>query len=113
MSLCDQPIIIEEGNKSFWLDKCTGKKCYMLAAKQLSIALVDSPSCWRWTSIPESRYMLLLLFLLFITLNKNEFYSSKLLPIVSSYCLITGCVRFDSVRFLAKTEIEMSVFQFF
>ncbi|XP_021983749.1 putative F-box protein PP2-B12 isoform X2 [Helianthus annuus] len=46
LRLCDQPIIIEEGNK----------KCYMLAAKQLSIALVDSPSCWRWTSIPESRF---------------------------------------------------------
>ncbi|KAI7747558.1 hypothetical protein M8C21_012070 [Ambrosia artemisiifolia] len=28
----------------------------MLAAKQLSIALMDSPSCWRWTSISESRF---------------------------------------------------------
>ncbi|XP_076914484.1 putative F-box protein PP2-B12 [Bidens hawaiensis] len=56
LRLCDHPIIIEDGNKSFWLDKCTGKKCYMLAAKQLSIALVNSPNCWKWTSIPESRF---------------------------------------------------------
>ncbi|XP_076936745.1 putative F-box protein PP2-B12 [Bidens hawaiensis] len=56
LRLCDHPIIIEDGNKSFWLDKCTGKKCYMFAAKQLSIALVNSPNCWRWTSIPESRF---------------------------------------------------------
>ncbi|KAI3797607.1 hypothetical protein L1987_32867 [Smallanthus sonchifolius] len=44
--LCDHPIIIEEGNK----------KCYMLASKQFSISLVDSPSCWRWTSIADSRF---------------------------------------------------------
>ncbi|KAI7747560.1 hypothetical protein M8C21_012072 [Ambrosia artemisiifolia] len=56
LRLCDHPILIDEGNKSFWLDKLSGKKCYMLAAKQLSIALMDSPSCWRWTSIPESRF---------------------------------------------------------
>ncbi|KAI3796881.1 hypothetical protein L1987_39568 [Smallanthus sonchifolius] len=56
LRLCDHPIIIEDGNKSFWLDKWSGKKCYMLAAKQLSIALVDSPNCWRWISMAESRF---------------------------------------------------------
>ncbi|KAF5786335.1 putative phloem protein [Helianthus annuus] len=56
LRLCDNPILIEEGTKSFWLDKLTGKKCYMLAAKQLSIALIDSPNCWRWTSMPDSRF---------------------------------------------------------
>ncbi|KAI3796879.1 hypothetical protein L1987_39565 [Smallanthus sonchifolius] len=56
LRLCDHPIIIENGNKRLWLDKCTGKKCYMLAAKQFSIALVDSPSCWKWTSIADSRF---------------------------------------------------------
>ncbi|KAJ0678078.1 putative phloem protein [Helianthus annuus] len=55
LRLCDHPIIIEQGNKSFWLDKWTGKKCYMLAARQLSIALFDSPTCWRWTSMEKSR----------------------------------------------------------
>uniref|UniRef100_A0A251T4P0 Putative F-box domain, Phloem protein 2-like protein n=1 Tax=Helianthus annuus TaxID=4232 RepID=A0A251T4P0_HELAN len=57
LRLCDHPIIIEQGNKSFWLDKWTGKKCYMLAARQLSIALFDSPTCWRWTSMEKSRYI--------------------------------------------------------
>ncbi|XP_035836822.1 F-box protein PP2-B1 isoform X2 [Helianthus annuus] len=56
LRLCDHPIIIEQGNKSFWLDKWTGKKCYMLAARQLSIALFDSPTCWRWTSMEKSRF---------------------------------------------------------
>lgn len=56
LHLCDHPLIIDQGNKSFSLDKCSGKKCYMLAARHLSIARVDSPSCWRWTSVAESRF---------------------------------------------------------
>ncbi|XP_076953326.1 putative F-box protein PP2-B12 [Bidens hawaiensis] len=56
LRLCDHSVIIKEGNKSFWLDKWTGKKCYMLAPKQMSIALVDYPDCWRWTSIATSRF---------------------------------------------------------
>ncbi|XP_023738641.1 F-box protein PP2-B10 [Lactuca sativa] len=56
LRLCDHPIIIEEGSKSFWLDKSSGKKCYMLAARQLSIASSDSPNCWIWTQTPESRF---------------------------------------------------------
>ncbi|CAI9270719.1 unnamed protein product [Lactuca saligna] len=56
LRLCDHPVIIDEGNKSFWLDKRSGKKCYMLAARQLSIASSDSPNCWKWTQTPESRF---------------------------------------------------------
>ncbi|CAH1435675.1 unnamed protein product [Lactuca virosa] len=42
--------------QSFWLDKGSGKKCYMLAARQLSIASSDFPNCWIWTQTPESRF---------------------------------------------------------
>ncbi|PWA56925.1 F-box domain, cyclin-like protein [Artemisia annua] len=56
LHLCDHTVIIDDGNKSFWLDKRSGKKCYMLSARSMSISLVDSPSCWKWTSIAESRF---------------------------------------------------------
>ncbi|XP_071691220.1 putative F-box protein PP2-B12 [Rutidosis leptorrhynchoides] len=56
LRLCDQPIIIDGGNKSFSLDKRTGKKCYMLAARDLSIVWGDTPRYWRWISLPESRF---------------------------------------------------------
>ncbi|KAL4578861.1 hypothetical protein LXL04_014992 [Taraxacum kok-saghyz] len=56
LRLCDHPVIIDAGNKSFWLDKRSGKKCYMLAARQLSIAASDSPHCWIWTPTTESRF---------------------------------------------------------
>ncbi|XP_076935786.1 putative F-box protein PP2-B12 [Bidens hawaiensis] len=56
LRLCDHPVIIDGGNKSFSLDKQTGKKCYMLAARDLSIVWGDTPRYWRWISLPESRF---------------------------------------------------------
>ncbi|KAI3718290.1 hypothetical protein L6452_19154 [Arctium lappa] len=56
LRLCDHPLIIDDGNKSFSLDKQSGKKCYMLDAKDLSIIWGDAPRYWRWISIPESRF---------------------------------------------------------
>ncbi|KVI04384.1 putative F-box protein PP2-B12 [Cynara cardunculus var. scolymus] len=56
LRLCDRPLIIDGGNKSFWLEKRSGKKCYMLAARDLSIVWGDTPRYWRWISMPDSRF---------------------------------------------------------
>ncbi|GLT87612.1 hypothetical protein SLE2022_056890 [Rubroshorea leprosula] len=56
LSLCDHPVLIEDGKKSFSLDKRSGKKCYMLAPRNLAIAWGDTPYYWRWISIPDSRF---------------------------------------------------------
>lgn len=56
LRLCDHPVIIDGGNKSFSLDKKTGKKCYMLAARDLSIIWGNTPRYWRWISVPDSRF---------------------------------------------------------
>ncbi|GLT87642.1 hypothetical protein SLE2022_057150 [Rubroshorea leprosula] len=56
LSLCDYSVLIEDGKKSFSLDKRSGKKCYMLAPRNLAIALGDTPYYWRWISIPNSRF---------------------------------------------------------
>ncbi|EOY05345.1 hypothetical protein QUC31_016813 [Theobroma cacao] len=50
------PLLLENGSKSFQLEKETGKKCYMLGARALSIIWEDEPEYWGWTSIPESRF---------------------------------------------------------
>ncbi|RVX07371.1 F-box protein PP2-B1 [Vitis vinifera] len=55
-SLCDYPLLIDEGKKSFWLEKRSGKKCYMLASRELTIIWGDTPGYWEWTSLPESRF---------------------------------------------------------
>lgn len=54
--LCHSPILINNGKLSFRLSKSTGKKCYMLCARELNIAWKDDPRYWSWTSLPESRF---------------------------------------------------------
>ncbi|XP_022723035.1 putative F-box protein PP2-B12 isoform X2 [Durio zibethinus] len=54
--LCNNPVVIDNGTMSFGLDKATGKKCYMLAARRLSIAWSNTPNYWRWRHLPESRF---------------------------------------------------------
>ncbi|KAK2994719.1 hypothetical protein RJ640_002525 [Escallonia rubra] len=54
--LCDHPLVIDGGTKIFSLEKCSGKKRFMVAAKDLSIVWGDTPRYWRWTSLVESRF---------------------------------------------------------
>ncbi|KAI9197935.1 hypothetical protein LWI28_007070 [Acer negundo] len=51
---CHNPVLINEGKLSFWLDKPTGKKCYMISARELGISWVDNPLYWTWISLPEA-----------------------------------------------------------
>ncbi|CAN4111035.1 unnamed protein product [Withania somnifera] len=53
--LCNS-ILIDGGNKSFALDKSTGKKSYVISAKELSILYGDEPDHWNWKNNPESRF---------------------------------------------------------
>ncbi|XP_022722749.1 F-box protein PP2-B11-like [Durio zibethinus] len=54
--LSSHPILIENGTMSFQLEKETGKRCYMLGARALSIIWGETPQYWTWTSLPESRF---------------------------------------------------------
>ncbi|XP_022718505.1 F-box protein PP2-B10-like [Durio zibethinus] len=54
--LCERPVLIDGGRKSFSLERGSGKKCYMLSARDLFIVWSDTPTYWRWVSIPESRF---------------------------------------------------------
>ncbi|KAJ6354777.1 hypothetical protein OIU77_005388 [Salix suchowensis] len=55
-SLCDNPIIVDNGRKSFSLEKKSGKKCYVLSAMDLEITWGDTPMYWTWNSISDSRF---------------------------------------------------------
>ncbi|KAA8548450.1 hypothetical protein F0562_000134 [Nyssa sinensis] len=54
--LCHAPFLLSGGTKSFMLDKPSGKKCYMLGARELSIAWVEFPYVRNWTSQPQPRF---------------------------------------------------------
>ncbi|XP_058744377.1 putative F-box protein PP2-B12 [Vicia villosa] len=56
LTLSDNPIIVDNGKKSFQLEKQSGKKIYMLGARDLSIAWGDTPCYWEWITLPESRF---------------------------------------------------------
>ncbi|KAL1549610.1 putative F-box protein PP2-B12 [Salvia divinorum] len=56
LHLCDHPILIDDGRKSFQLEKLSGKKGYMLSARDLYIVWGDTPQYWRFISLPESRF---------------------------------------------------------
>ncbi|KAM5552659.1 putative F-box protein PP2-B12 [Rosa sericea] len=49
--------IILDGNMSFALEEKSGKKCYMIGARGLSIAgEEDKLGYWQWTTVPASRF---------------------------------------------------------
>ncbi|KAI3952964.1 hypothetical protein MKX01_028656 [Papaver californicum] len=54
--LCGDPLLIDDGLKSFQLEKYSGKKCIMLGAKELDIAWGDNPQHWYWRGYPGSRF---------------------------------------------------------
>nr|XP_048332807.1 F-box protein PP2-B10-like [Ziziphus jujuba var. spinosa] len=58
LHLSDNSIIIDsDKNMSFKIDKESGKKCFMIGARTLSIAWGDTLAYWRWISLPaESRF---------------------------------------------------------
>ncbi|THG23912.1 putative F-box protein PP2-B12 [Camellia sinensis] len=56
-TLCDSPILLDLGKMSFAVDKQSGKKCFMLPARQLWIIWGDTPQYWTWISLPESRFL--------------------------------------------------------
>ncbi|XP_057962748.1 F-box protein PP2-B15-like [Malania oleifera] len=55
-SLLCHPNPIDAGNKILRLEKWTGKKSYILSARELSIAWGNDPLYWCWKSIPQSRF---------------------------------------------------------
>ncbi|XP_040970366.1 F-box protein At2g02240 [Gossypium hirsutum] len=56
LSLGGNPVLIEGGRKYFWLEKASGKKCYMLSPKELYIEWVNTPTYWSWVRILEARF---------------------------------------------------------
>ncbi|XP_019440599.1 PREDICTED: F-box protein PP2-B15-like [Lupinus angustifolius] len=56
LTLC-KPQLIDEGTKMFSIEKKTGKICYLLSAKELSIAWGDNPLCWSWKPVQGSRFL--------------------------------------------------------
>ncbi|CAI0551489.1 unnamed protein product [Linum tenue] len=53
--LCDS-VLVDGGRKRLKLEKLSGKKCYELSARDLSITWSSESMYWTWTPLPESRF---------------------------------------------------------
>ncbi|GAV67823.1 PP2 domain-containing protein [Cephalotus follicularis] len=56
LRLC-HPVLIDGGNKSFMLEKSSGRKSFVLSARELSITWGDEPLYWCWITGTESRFL--------------------------------------------------------
>ncbi|XP_026384785.1 F-box protein PP2-B10-like [Papaver somniferum] len=54
--LCNDPLLIDGGSKSFQLEKSSGKKCIMLGANDLAIAWGNTPQYWENLRRYSSRF---------------------------------------------------------
>ncbi|KAK9215637.1 hypothetical protein WN944_007642 [Citrus x changshan-huyou] len=55
MRLCS-PVLIDQGKKTFSLEKSTSKKRYILGARELSITWANNPLYWTWKPFLQSRF---------------------------------------------------------
>ncbi|KAD5960441.1 hypothetical protein R6Q59_013552 [Mikania micrantha] len=54
--LSDSYILLDRGNLGFKLDKESGRKCYLVGARDLSIIWSNDTRYWVWGNVPESRF---------------------------------------------------------
>ncbi|XP_009761303.1 F-box protein PP2-B15-like [Nicotiana tabacum] len=50
------PLLIDGGRKTFSIDRISCKKCYILSARELSIAWSTNPLYWCWKPLLRSRF---------------------------------------------------------
>ncbi|XVF31414.1 hypothetical protein REPUB_Repub16aG0144000 [Reevesia pubescens] len=56
LNLCNSHLI-DGGNKTFSLEKSSGKKCYVLSARELNITYSENPLFWTWKPFQTSRFL--------------------------------------------------------
>ncbi|XP_034682759.1 F-box protein PP2-B1-like [Vitis riparia] len=129
--LCNSPLLIDGGKKSLWLDKKSGKKCYMLAARDLTITWSDTPMYWTWISPPHSRFIevanlnqvcwleikgkintamlsSMTNYVVFLVFQRNDrFYGLKNVPVESSVGMIGGVTTKREI-YLDTPQVESS-----
>ncbi|KAJ4874326.1 F-box protein PP2-B11 [Raphanus sativus] len=55
-SLVHNPLLLHGSQLSFSLERSTGNKCYMMAARALNITWGHDQRYWQWISLPDARF---------------------------------------------------------
>ncbi|XP_064949062.1 putative F-box protein PP2-B12 [Musa acuminata AAA Group] len=106
--LCDS-VLIDGGKMSFWLERSSGVKCYMLSASALSIIWGDTPQYWKWVSLPDSRFSEVAQLLAVCWLEIRGRIQSKMLSPRTTYAAYLIFKLADSSRGLGHPPHETSV----
>ncbi|KAL6851419.1 hypothetical protein ACP4OV_020352 [Aristida adscensionis] len=56
LSLAQDHVLLDQRTKSFWLERTSGAKCYMLSSRSMSIIWGENPLYWRQVYLPDSRF---------------------------------------------------------
>lgn len=48
--------LIDDRTKKFWIERATGKLCFMLSARDLDICQGDDNHCWHWVSQDDTSF---------------------------------------------------------
>lgn len=56
MDLSDEHVLLDDGKRSFRLQRSSGAKCYMLSVSEMGIAWVTADLYWRQRLDPDSRF---------------------------------------------------------
>ena len=59
-------------NQSFKIEKASGKKSYLLSARELYITWADEPMYWSWKHVPESRLHLIFVQIVYVFRKINR-----------------------------------------
>ncbi|KAJ4955312.1 hypothetical protein NE237_012095 [Protea cynaroides] len=106
--LCDNPLLIHNGSKTFALDKWSGKKCFMIGTKGLSFASGGSLMYWNWPNLPESRFSVVAEFPRVCWLSIQGKMETKLLSPNTTYVAYLILMVMDAYGF-EDDPVEVSV----
>ncbi|KAG6791280.1 hypothetical protein POTOM_000395 [Populus tomentosa] len=108
--LCNNPILVNNGIRSFALEKHGGKKCYMIGARGLSIIWGDTPSYWTWKPLPdESRFSEVAELRYVWWLEVKGWIDAKILSPKTTYAAYLVFKLTDSTSGFDKRLVELSV----
>ncbi|KAJ9703200.1 hypothetical protein PVL29_004829 [Vitis rotundifolia] len=94
---------------SFWLDKESGKKCFMLAGRELTIIRSSTPMYWAWISLPQSRFSEVANLKLLWWLEINGKMNTCILSPRTNYVVYLVFQRTDRFHGFEGNPIEASI----
>ncbi|KAM0040456.1 putative phloem protein [Helianthus debilis subsp. tardiflorus] len=94
-------IPMDGGIRSFSLDKVSGRKCWILSARALSISLSNEPNHWTWTANSTSRFVRII--------DVIIFYGCRYLHTKMHICIQNPSLTYAMYRFIRGKMVFFTI----